>query len=146
MIKAPVWLYFPLFIFLYSLTDILHAIKMMKCSKINPLSSVINTLPFYALLILFICKFSAWFMERHSFYKSFFHVHRIINLSFDLWFSASGSLHLWPICWAWMPLFQPVVLKIKRDHKKAERERESYLDLVDKMCHDSRRKSFAVVK
>ena len=146
MIKAPVWLYFPLFIFLYSLTDILHAIKMMKCSKVNPLSSVINTLPFYALLILFICKFSAWFMERHSFYKSFFHVHRIINLSFDLWFSASGSLHLWPICWAWMPLFQSVVLKIKLDHKKAERERESCLDFVDKICHDSRRKSFAVVK
>ena len=39
-----------------------------------------------------------------------------------------------------MPLFQSVVLKIKRDHKKAERERESYLDLVDKLCHDSRRK------
>ena len=47
-----------------------------------------------------------------------------------------------------MPLFQSVVLKIKRDHKKAERERESYLDLVDKLslCHDSRRKSFPVAK
>lgn len=45
-----------------------------------------------------------------------------------------------------MPLFQSVVLKIKRDRKKAERERESSLDLVDKMCHDSRRKRFAVVK